>query len=121
MGQAGAVRRGRVLVAMVVVVAGWSCGSNGTDQDARYCGLVGVIAGGGAVDEQGRPLDEWDEADKRRSYLRVADLAPKRYRNDWRSIAALFGPGDPSPRLPAIERRLEDHVKEDCGVAIRTF
>jgi hypothetical protein len=90
-------------------------------QDARYCGLVGFIAGGGAVDEQGHPLDEWDEADKPRSYLRVADLAPKRYRDDWRSIADLFGPGDPNPRLPEIERRLKDHVKKDCEVAIRTF
>lgn len=41
------------------------CSGDGYDR-AKYCGAVGVTVGG-AVDEQGGPLDEFDEKDKQRS------------------------------------------------------
>ena len=100
---------------MVVVLVGLlgACGRDGFDK-ARYCGAAGVTIGG-AVDEAGRPLDEFGPEDKRRSYLRLAELAPSSVRDDWTSVAESFVSG----QTPiASERRVTEELLRDCGITV---
>jgi hypothetical protein len=106
----------------------WALGCSACGQDhydrARYCGAVAVTIGG-AVDDSGRPLQEFDEADRRRSYQRLAELAPPGVRQDWRRIADLFGGNADHPlALPTTmesEARVKEHVKRECGIEIDAF
>ncbi len=99
-----------------------ACGTDGYDR-GEYCGAVGVTIKG-AVDDAGRPMDEFNEADRRRSFLRLAEMGPSNLREDWRTIAGLFG-GERGPdgffAAAESERRVKEHVKKECGIEIDAF
>ena len=82
--------------------------------------MAGVTIGG-AVDEAGRPLDEFGPEDKRRSYLRLAELAPSSVRDDWTSVAESFVSGQtPIAKASAVSRGVGLCIMVGCPVRTRT-
>jgi hypothetical protein len=116
-------RRRTIMVGLVVVVVGIAAAlalrNRDDSSNAEYCAALGATVGG-ATDEEGRQLDEFDEDDRRRSYLRVARLAPSEVRDEWRRVAETFTSAEEPVDLEA-ERRAIRHAEATCGLKIETL
>jgi hypothetical protein len=116
---------GAAVVSLLVVGIVLSRSDDGDSGSGEYCAALGVIAGGGATDSQGRPLEEFDEADKRRTYLRIAELAPEAHAADWRVIANGFtDPAESGDEMTAefeAQERARAHARAACGLRLETL
>lgn len=129
------MRRLCTSLAVLGLALGLACTSNsradpdtGKYDKAKYCGAVGPTVHG-AVDDEGRPLDEFGPKERLRSYLRLAKLAPPSLRDDWEEIGAMVSGnvalGKVSTSEVEKELNAEHHVisnvKKLCGFTINSF
>lgn len=110
-----------IAIGLLLALPG-ACSNAGGYDEAKYCGAVGPTVNG-AVDDDGRPLNEFDQKDRERSYRRLARLGPSELREDWERIGTMVGGDDIADALAAVEsqRRVTEQVKRVCGFQIETF